>query len=189
MLAVVPVFAAAAFREQQVTDGIPPPVEATPLRRTQTATAILLFLGSLLSAAVIPFFPIGERPGPDAFDAVTQGAPLPVAADVAATAGWIREHAEPGDVLVDSNRHAEVMLATGRPRLFRTDSDRGEEATLFDPSGLAGYILVRRPLAGAGEGRMERSTASMFAEGRAPLSLAFEVGNYRIYRVDGPAIP
>lgn len=189
MLAIVPVFVAAAFREQRVTDGISPTVEATPLRRTQTATALVLLVGSLLSAVVIPFFPDGERPGAEALDAITQGVPREAPADVAATAAWIRDNAAPGDVLADSNRHAEVMLATGRPRLFRTDADRGDEATLFDPSGLAGYILVRRPLDGAGEGRIERSTASIYADGRPSLSLAFEVGDYRIYRVEGPAIP
>lgn len=189
ILAVVPVFVAAAFREQRMTDGVVPEAEAAPHRRTQTATALLLLLGSLLSAAVIPFFPAGERPGADAIDAVTQGAPRAASEDVAAVAAWIREHAQPGDVLADSNRHAEVMLATGRPRLFRTDADRGEEATLFDPSGLAGYILVRRPLESAGEGRMERSTPALFAEGRPSLSLAFEAGDYRLYRVEGAAIP
>lgn len=189
MIAVVPVFVAAAFREQRLTDGIAPHAEATPHRRTQTATALVLLLGSLLSAAVIPFFPAGERPGAGAFDAVTRGTPRAVPEDVAAVAVWIREHAQPGDVLVDSNRHAEVILETGRPRLFRTDADRGEEATLFDPVGLAGYLLVRRPLDGAGEGRMERSTPSLFAEGRPSLTLAFEAGEYRLYRVGGAAIP
>ena len=189
MLAVIPVFVAAAFREQRMTDGVAPESEATPHRRTQTATALVLLLGSLLSAAVIPFFPVGERPGADALDAVTQGTPLAVPEDVAAIAAWIRERAEPGDVLVDSNRHAEVILATGQPRLFRTDADRGEEATLFDPVGLAGYILARRPLDGAGEGRMERSTPALFEEGRPSLSLAFEVGDYRVYRVEAAAIP
>lgn len=188
-LAVVPVFVAAAFREQRMTDGVAPEAEAAPHRRTQTATALVLLLGSLLSAAVIPFFPAGERPGADTVDAVTQGVPRPMPEDVAAVAAWIREHAQPGDVLADSNRHADVILATGRPRLFRTDADRGGEATLFDPAGLAGYLLARRPLDGAGEGRMERSTPALFADGRPSLSLAFEAGDYRIYRVGGPAIP
>lgn len=189
VLAVVPVFVAAAFREQRMTGGVAPAAEAAAHRRTQTATALVLLLGSLLSAAVIPLFPVGERPGADALDAVARGTPRTASEDVTAVAAWIREHAGPGEVLVDSNRHAEVMLATGRPRLFRTDADRGGEATLFDPAGLAGYILVRRPLAGAGEGRMERSTPAIFAEGRTSLALAFEAGDYRLYRVEGPAIP
>lgn len=188
-LAVVPAFVAAAFREQRLTNGVAPEAAATPHRRTQTATTLVLLLGSLLSAAVIPFFPTGERPGRDALDAVTQGSPRPVPEDVAAVAAWIEENAQPGDVLADSNRHAEVVLTTGNPRLFRTDADRGEEATLFDPVGLAGYVLARRPLEGAGEGRIERSTPDLFAKGRPSLSLAFEAGDYRIYRVLGPAIP
>jgi hypothetical protein len=189
MLAVVPVFVAAAFREQRLTDGVAPEAEATPHRRTQTATVLVLLLGSLLSVAVIPFLPAGERPGSDALEGAIVGKPREVPEDVAAMAAWITENASPGDVLIDSNRHAEVMLATGRPRLFRTDADRGEEATLFDPTGLSRFILVRRPLEGAGEGRIERSTPQMFEQGRPSLSLAFEVGDYRIYRVEGPAIP
>lgn len=187
--AVVPVFIAAAYREQRLTGGIAPEAEAVPHRRTQTATAIVLLLGSLLSAAVIPFFPVGEHPGAVVADTVAQGTPRPIPADGAAMATWIRENAEPGDVLLDSNRHAEVLLATGQPRLFRTDADRGEEATLFDPIGLAGFILTRRPLEGAGEGRMERSTPNIFEDGRPSLSLAFEAGDYRLYRVEGAAIP
>ena len=169
-VAIVPVFVAAAFREQRMTDGVAPEAEAAPHRRTQTATALVLLLGSLLSAAVIP---------------ASRG----TSARTSSMAGWIRDHVQPGDVLVDSNRHAEVILATGRPRLFRTDADRGGEATLFDPFGLAGYILARRPLDGAGAGRIERSTPTLFAEGRPSLSLAFEAGDYRLYRVEGPAIP
>ncbi|TAJ19575.1 MAG: hypothetical protein EPO65_06405 [Dehalococcoidia bacterium] len=188
-LAIVPVFAAAAFREQRLTDGVAPESEAAPHRRTQTATALVLLLGSVLSVIVIPFFPAGEHPGADALDVVTQVSPRETPEDASAMAAWIREHAQPGDVLVDSNRHAEVILATGRPRVFRTDADRGEEATLFDPIGLANYVLVRRPLTGAGPGRVERSTPQMFEQGRPSLSLAFEVGDYRIYRVEGPAIP
>ncbi len=188
-IAVVPAFVALAFREQRQTDGVAPEAEATPARRTQTATALVLLLGSLLTAAVIPFFPEGERPGAEAFDAVNSRQPAPVPADVSAVAAWIREHAQPGEVLVDSNRHAEVILATGSPRLFRSDADRGEEATLFDPFGVAGYILARRPLAGAGEGRIERATPAIYAEGRPSLMLAFEAGDYRVYRVEGPAIP
>lgn len=188
-LAIVPAFVAAAFREQRLTDGVAPEAAATPHRRTQTATALVLLLGSLLSAAVIPFFPTGEHPGRDAFDAVIRSSPRPVPDDVAAVAAWIEANAQPGDILVDSNRHAEVILETGNPRLFRTDADRGEEATLFDPFGLAGHILVRRPLDGAGDGRIERSTPDLFANGRPSLSLAFEAGDYRIYRVAGPAIP
>lgn len=187
--AIVPVFVAAAFREQRLTDGVPPGAEATPHRRTQTATALVLLLGSLLSAAVIPFAPDGELPGSAAVEAANSRAARATPEDALATSRWIREHAAPGDVLADSNRHAEVILATGAPRLFRTDADRGEEATLFDPFGLAGYILARRPLDGAGPGRMERSTANLFTEGRPSLSLAFEAGDYRIYRVEGPAIP
>lgn len=189
MLAVVPVFVAAAFREQRATDGVVPEPDAKPHRRTQTATALVLLLGSALSAVVIPFFPAGENPGAGAFDAVTRMTPHEASPGVETTADWILEHAQPGDVLADSNRHAEVILATGQPRLFRTDSDRGEEATLFDPSGLARYLLVRRPLDGAGAGRMERSTSAIFTEGRPSLALAFEAGEYRIYRVEGPAIP
>ena len=189
MLAVVPAFVAAAFREQRLTDGVAPEAEATPHRRTQTATVVVLLLGSLLSTAAIPFLPAGERPGAEAIEGAIAREPREVPEDVAAMAGWIAENAGPGDVLIDSNRHAEVMLATGRPRLFRTDADRGEEATLFDPTGQSRFILARRPLEGAGEGRIERSTPQMFEQGRPSLSLAFEVGDYRIYRVEGPAIP
>ncbi|TAK76988.1 MAG: hypothetical protein EPO16_06390 [Dehalococcoidia bacterium] len=188
-IAIVPAFVAAAFREQRLTDGVAPEAAATPHRRTQTATALVLLLGSLLSAAVIPLVPRGEQPGHDALDAIAQRSPRPVPEDVAAVAVWIASNVQPGDVLADSNRHAEVILETGNPRLFRTDADRGEEATLFDPSGLAGYILARRPLDGAGRGRIERSTPNIYADGRPSLTLAFEAGDYRVYRVIGPAIP
>ena len=89
-------------------------------------------------------------------------------------------------MLVDPQRSVTVMLATGSFERFRTPADEGDQATLFDPCGLARFILVRRPLPGAGAGIIERAHPGLYENGASWVSLAFESEDYRVYLVEGP---
>ncbi|MDO9445071.1 MAG: hypothetical protein Q7K37_07105 [Dehalococcoidia bacterium] len=188
-IAVVPAFTILGYREQGLTHGRSPDRYEAPRRRAQAAWCALLLVGSLGAAGVLAILPDTDRPAA-AVRAVARGETVPaVAADVAAVAAWIRDNGGEGDYVVDINRHAEVMVATGDFSRFRTDADRSGEAIAYDPFRLAAYVLTRRPLPGQGEGRIEKPHPTLYADGSGFTELAFEAGEYRIYRVTGPALP
>ncbi|MCA9846683.1 MAG: glycosyltransferase family 39 protein [Dehalococcoidia bacterium] len=187
---VVPAFAVLAYRERTLTHGIPPTDYEGPRRRTQFALSGALLLVSLTSAVAIWRMPESDAPA-GALEATLRSgiAPAPYSAEEIAMARYIREHAGPGDVVADINRHASMMLLVGDPSLFQTEASQGEEATLYEPFETAQWLLVRRPIAGQGAGRMERAYDDLFDDGAGSLSLDFESGEYRLYSVTGPAVP
>ncbi len=188
-VAVVPAFAILGYRELRLTRGRAPSRYETPRRRAQLAWCGLLFLASMGSAGALWVMPETDRPVAAMRETLTGGTIVRIPADVLATAEWIRANGGPGDYLVDTNRHAEVMIATAEYHRFRTDADRGGEAVAYDPFGLAEFILLRQPLPGQGPGRLEQPYPEMYDTGSRSVELAFEAGEYRIYRVTGPALP
>lgn len=186
-VAIVPAFAVFAYRERRLWDGSTPGVYDRRRHRMQVAAAAALLVASLATVVVLPLSPIGDAPSREVLRRVWNREPAEYPQEEA-VAMWINANAAAGDVLVDPERAARVMLASGRYDRFRTPADEGEEATLFDPFGLAGYILVRRPVAGAGKGVIESVRANLFEEGAPFVSLAFETADYRVYAVEGPAL-
>lgn len=116
-------------------------------------------------------------------------APAPATADELEMAAYIRANAGPGDVVVDLNRHAALMLLVGSPSVFQTTASEGDEATLYEPLASARWILVRQAVAGQGAGRIERAYDDFFNGGADGLELEFERGPYRLYAVTEPALP
>lgn len=189
-VAIVPAFAILGFRQQQITDGYTPDVLEVPRRRAQALWCGALLIVSFASGAVaLAALPDTDRPVAGA-RAVFRGEEVDaVTPSVAATAEWIRDNVGAGRMVADTNRHAEVMLATGDFARFRTDADKAEEAVAFDPYQFADFVLTRQRLPGQGEGRIERPHPSMYESGTTFTRLEFEAGEYRIYRVLGPALP
>ncbi len=191
-VAVVPAFALLAHRERRITGGVQPSAYERPRRRAQLAWCSALVAASAVSAWVIVLMPATDPPA-EALEEAVRTRSVPAAASVPADAqqmaDLIRVNAGGGDVVADISRHASVMLAAGDLSLFQTDASHGEEATLFEPFGSAGYVLTRRPLPDQGPGRIERAYEGVFMNGAPSLSLAFEAGDYRLYAVTGPAIP
>lgn len=189
-VAIAPAFAILAYRERALTDGVPPATFETPRRRAQLGWTSALALVSLASAGVIVLMPASDPPAAALETTVRTGvAPAPNSAETLMIASHIVEEAGPGDVVVDVERHAEVILLAKNPRLFRTDADRSEEAILYDPFEFAQFVLARRPLPRQGPGRIEEAYEDLFTGGASSLSLAFESGEYRLYSVTGPALP
>lgn len=189
-VAVVPAFAILAYRERAITRGIPPGRYEGPRRRAQIVTTGVLLVASLASAAAIWLMPITDQPAVDLESTIRLGAaPSPYTTDEVEMARYIRAHAGPGDVIADLNRHAEVMLLAGDPSLFRTSASEGDEATLYEPFETARWLLVRRPIAGQGPGRIEQAYEDLFEDGSGSLALEFQSGEYRLYSVTGPALP
>ncbi|MEX2031907.1 MAG: hypothetical protein WEA81_03470, partial [Dehalococcoidia bacterium] len=187
---VAPAFAILAYRERSITRGVPPMAYETPRRRAQAIWTGGLAFASLASAGVIVLMPGSDPPAAALETTIRTGtAPAPATSDALTIAALIVAEAGPGDVVVDIERHAQVMLLTGNPRLFRTEAERSEEATLYDPFEFARFVLVRQPLAGQGPGRIEEAYQDLFATGAGSLALAFEAGAYRLYSVTGPALP
>lgn len=189
-VAVVPAFVVLAYRERTVTRGVPPTDYEGPRRRTQLALAGGLFVLSLTSAVAIWQMPPSEAPAEELETTVRTGtAPAPYTPEEIAMAAYLRENAGPGDIVADINRHAALMLLVDNPSLFQTEASEGEEATLYEPFETARWLLVRRPVAGQGPGRIERAYDDLFEEGSGSLALDFESGEYRLYTVTGPALP
>jgi hypothetical protein len=187
---VAPAFAILASRERSITRGVPPLPYETPRRRAQVIWTGGLAFASLASAGVIVLMPGSDPPAAALETTIRTGtAPAPATSDALTTAALIVAEAGPGDVVVDVERHAQVMLLTGNPRLFRTEAERSEEATLYDPFEFARFVLVRQPLPGQGPGRIEEAYQDLFAAGAGSLALEFEAGAYRLYSVTGPALP
>ena len=187
---VVPAFAVLAYRERTLTHGTPPEDYEGPRRRTQFALAGALLLVSLTSAVAIWRMPESDTPAGALEATIRSGvAPPPYTAEEVEMARYIRERAGPGDVVADINRHASLMLLVGDPAVFQTIASEGEEATLYEPFETARWLLVRRPIAGQGPGRIERAYEDLFDEGTGSLALEFESGEYRLYSVTGPAVP
>lgn len=188
--AVAPAFAILGFRQQQITDGYAPDPLEVPRRRAQALWCAALLLVSIASgAAALMALPETDRPAAGVRAILRGERAEAVPPSVAATAEWIRDHVGPGRMVVDTNRHAEVMIATGDFARFRTDADKANEAVAFDPYQFADFVLTRRRLPGQGEGRIERPHPLMYQDGTTFTQLAFEAGEYRIYRVLGPALP
>lgn len=189
-VAIAPAFAIFAYRERRLTRGLRPSTYERPRKRAQLAWTSGLLAASLASAAVLVLMPATDPPAGALEETVRTGvAPAMVPADVQRMAAFIRTEAAPGDVVVDVERHALLMLTVGALDRFHTDASTGDEATLYEPFETAGYMLVRRPLPGQGEGRIERAYQDVFADSSSSLSLAFEAGDYRLYAVTGPALP
>jgi hypothetical protein len=189
-VAVVPAFAIVAYRERLLTRGQPPTSMEGPRRRAQVAITGLLFVASLASVTAIWLMPESDPPAGALESTVRTGiAPAPATLEEIEMAAYIRQNAGPGDVVADLNRHASIMLLVGDPAVFQTAASEGEEATLYEPFETARWLLVRRPVAGQGPGRMERAYDDLFQQGSRSLALAFESGEYRLYAVTGPALP
>ncbi len=187
---VVPAFAILAYRERAVTHGFAPTDYEGPRRRIQLALTAGLLAISFTSAVAVWQMPESDAPAGALEATIRAGvAPPPFTPEEIEMARYIREHAGPGDVVADINRHASLMLLVGDPSMFQTEASEGEEATLYEPFETARYLLVRRPIAGQGPGRIERAYEDLFDEGSGSLSLEFESGEYRLYFVTGPALP
>ena len=78
------------------------------------------------------------------------------------------------------------MVATRLFERFYTPGDLGGEAVIANPVGIAQYVLVRRPVSGATPGAVERAHPRLYEGGHPEMSLAFEAGEYRIYRIEAP---
>ena len=183
-VAVVPAFAAVAYLERRIGGGARPGPYDTRRRRVQLGAVSALAIAALASTAVLPLLPAADAPAPALLGRIVDRERLSQPS-AEAVARWIRENARPGDVVVDPQRSAEVMLATGSFDRFRTPADEGDQATLFDPFGLARFILVRRPVRGAGAGIIERAHPGLYEDGASWVSLAFESDDYRIYVIEG----
>ncbi len=189
-VAVVPGFAIMAYRERRLTRGNTPTGMEGPRRRAQLAFAGALFVASMASAGAVWLMPETDPPAGALESTIRTGvAPAPATVDELEMAAYIRANAGPGDVVVDLNRHAALMLLVGDPRVFQTTASRGDEATLYEPSEVARWILVRQPVAGQGAGRIERAYDDLFNNGGDGLALDFERGPYRLYSVTEPALP
>ena len=184
---VVPAFAAVAYRERLTAGGTRPGPYDSRRKRAQLAAAGALLAAAAASLAVLPLLPASDAPAADVLARLRNRTHTSDRA-AEAVADWIRLSAGPGDVLVDPDRAAAIMLATEDFTLFRTPADEGDDAVLFDPFGLARFILVRRPLPGAGPGIVERTHAGLYEHGAPWASLAFEAGEYRVYAVEGAAL-
>jgi len=189
-VAAAPVFAIFAYRERRRTRGVRPSAYERPRRRAQVAGAGGLLLASLASAVVLLLMPVSDPPAVALEETVRTGvAPAAVSEDVLRMADFIRAEAGRGDVLADVQRHALLMLTVGDLDRFHTPASTADEAALYESFEAARYILVRRPLHGQGEGRIEQAYEDAFAGSASSLSLAFEAGDYRLYAVMRPAIP
>lgn len=189
-VAIVPAFVVYAYWQRRVTRGVVPSAVEGPRRRAQRLGALGLLAASLASSGALLLMPASEAPARDLVSAIRSGtSPAPHSPGAIDMAEYLREHAGTGDVVVDIERHAEVILLVDAPQRFQTDGSEAEEATLYEPFGTATYILVRRPLAGQGPGRVERAYEDLFSSGSGALALEFESGDYRLYAVTGPAVP
>jgi hypothetical protein len=189
-VAIVPAFVVFAHRERRASGGEVPAAHETTARRRQYTSSGALALASLVSAITIVLMPASDPPVDALRTLVLTGTrPSTAPVDATLTAAYIRDHAGPGDVVVDVERHAQVMLLVGDIARFQTDGSAGEEATLYQPSGLAAYVLTRRQLSGQAPGRIERGYPGIFELGAPWFTLAFESGDYRLYAVAPPDVP
>ncbi|MFA7249269.1 MAG: hypothetical protein WC273_06490 [Dehalococcoidia bacterium] len=183
---VVPAFVALAYAGS-ITSGEAVPVFTTRHRRHRVrlaAITLLLAIASLATAAAIPALPRTDPPGPLLLERALAGGPAEAPEDVRRVAVWLNEHAGAADVIADAERAAPVIMESGRYELFRTPLSTGGEAAAFDPYGQATYLLVRRPLEGAADDLIERAHPRLYSQGAAYATLAFEAGEYRVYRVE-----
>jgi hypothetical protein len=188
-VAVVPLFAVVAYVEQRRTRGVPPAPIETRRRRQQLLLVAPLVLAAVAQLAVLPRLPVTDAPARGFVEAVVHDRRVTPPEDVIATARWIDEHAAAGDVLVDMNRSAAVMVASGRFDRFRTAADPGNEATVYNPYGVVNFILVRQPVAGAAPGPLEHAHPGLYDNGAGFGAVAFESGRYRVYHVDREPVP
>jgi hypothetical protein len=180
---VVPAFVAFAYLHRQRTQGRRPGRYERHTRRLQTVTGAALVLTSAASAALLPLFPSSDAPADRVIARLTAMTAEPSRPGVDETANWIRT-SPTGTVVTDIEQAAEVMLATGAFARFVTPADaRAVTHAMQDPH--ASYVLVRRPVAGAAPGVVEQTYPGLFDRGGPELALAFEAGDYRIYRVEG----
>jgi hypothetical protein len=183
---VVPAFVTLAYLERRRREGLrPAPYERRAIRR-QFTTCSLLFLASMATAVVFPWLPQSDPPAPLLIHRLRVGGAEPMPEDVRSTVAWIKEHAGDGDVLVDPERCAAVMLALNHFDRFRTPTDTGGLAAVADPVGISNFVLLRRPVAGAEPGPIERAHRNLYAGNEPGSELVFEAGDYRIYRVSTP---
>ena len=187
---VVPGFAIMAYRERLLTRGVPPTGLEGPRRRAQIAFAGGLFLASMASAGALWLMPDTDPPAGALETTIRTGlAPAPATLDELEMAAYIRANAGAGDVVADLNRHAALILLVDDPSVFQTRASEADEATLYEPSGAARWILVRQAVAGQGAGRIERAYDNFFNDGAEGFHLDFERGPYRLYAVTEPALP
>lgn len=182
-------FVAIAYLMRVQTGGAPPNLYDRRGRRIQLVAASILVVSSAASTAALPLFPEYDQPMDQVLRRVVERDAASWPADVQTTAAWIKEFVPHGGLLVDIERDADVMAAVNDYGRFRTEGDDNAEAILFDPIAAARFILVREPIEGAGDGRIERAHRDIFDSGAAFTTRVFEAGRFRIYQVDGPVLP
>lgn len=183
----MPAFVAFAYWERREAGGAPPGPYDDRRRRRQVLVAAGLLIAALGSAAALPLLPAADGPAPDLLDAIREGEHRPADPSAALVARWAEANVGPGDLLVDIERHAAVLVAADDGSIFRTAADEGDDAVLFDPFGIAEFVLVRAPLPGQGPGWIERAHPGIFDAGRPFMSLHRDFGDYRVYQVESAA--
>lgn len=176
---VVPAFVAYAYAERRAA-----PFGRFGVQRRQLLVTAALCAAALAAIAVLPRLPAYEGAPRTALASLAHHAPRAPSPDVVAAAAFLVREAGAGGVLADSERSAAVMLATGDFARFRTPADEDGDALVRSPQGSVRFVLVCRPLAGADAGALERAHPRLFADGAPGMTLAFEAGVYRIYRVE-----
>ncbi len=184
---VIPAYILVAYIERRRGGGRRPFTYERGSRRRQLAFCLLLAIGAGASIVRLPATPLVDNPVGGVLVAMRANQrPVPPS-DVAGAANWIRGNAAAGEVIIDLERSADVYLATAKPDYFRTPEDKSGPAIIANPEGVAAYILMRRPLPGAGRGAIERAYPTLWDRGQTGFEVAFEAGDYRIYRVPTPS--
>ena len=181
---VVPAFVIVAYIERRRGGGRRPFSYERMATRRQLALCLLLLAGSAASVIRLPEYPDAAFPVSAVPAAVLDGSRPERDPSVEATANWLRQNAAAGEVLVDLERTGAVYLAVGHPEYFRTPEDESGPAVIANPQGVASLLLTRKPIAGAGRGAIERSYPTLWERGRSGFEIAFEAGEYRIYRIE-----
>ena len=184
---VVPAYILVAYIERRRGGGRRPFTYERGSRQRQLALCLLLVIAAGASIVRLPATPLVDNPVGGVLIALRANQRPAPAGDVAAAANWIRQNAAAGEVIVDLERSADVYLATAKPDYFRTPEDKNGPAVIANPEGVAAYILMRRPIPGTGRGAIERSYPTLWERGLTGFEVAFESGDYRIYRVPTPA--
>ncbi len=187
-VAVVPLFVAIAYVEHRRTRGVVPSRIESRHRRQQLLLVAPLIVAALVQLAVLPRLPATDAPAPAFLGALVHQRPVPPDPDAAATARWVDANVAPGQLLADIERAAPVMVLSGEYDRFRTAADTGNEAAVYNPFGVVGYVLVRRPTPGAARSALEAAHPGLYDNGAGLGALAFESGAYRVYRVENEPV-
>ena len=182
---VVPAFVALAYfasrtrsEEESLLDR-----RARRHRSRLAGVTLALLLASFGSAVAIPALPAADPPGERVVAAIRSRAPAQAPDDVRRTARWLVENAGPGEVVADAERAAPVIMESGRYDLFRTPVSNRGEAIAFDPFNFAKFLLLPRPVPGSDDDLVQRAHPGLFTQGAPYATLAFEAGNYRVFRI------